>query len=489
MPVLPFFARFSFGYYLNIIFYMIVIVITIRILLTNRNPAWSISMLLVLYFLPVLGIPVYLLNGVNWQKRKIVKHIPERMFKDNLGELIERQQLFLQEVPPEYENDTVKNVRMLLKSSGAIMTMNNNVSFYSEGAELFNALASDLEKAEKSIHMEYFIWRSDELGERISEILRRKASEGVEVRLLFDGVGCYRMMSLKYKRTLRKAGVKLRYFLDPLNPFSGWLLNYCNHRKIAVIDGVTAYTGGMNIGSEYIDGGKRFKTWRDTHMRMKGETVSLLQAVFLADWENSGGKDEDEREYIIPPAESYENLPVQIATSGPDSDWHSLKDLYFNMICNANEEVLIASPYFVIDEAIEEALVTAALAGVRVKIIMAGSPPDKWVPFWVAQTYYVRLIKAGVEFHQYQEGFYHSKFIVIDSKIVTCGTCNMDIRSFHLNFEINAVIYNSVRAGVVRRIFEEDLEFCRKINLEELENLSFIKKLRNSVFRIFAPLL
>ncbi len=489
MPMLPFFARFSFGYYLNIVFYLIVIAITIRILLDNRDPAWSISMLLILYFLPVLGIPFYFLNGVNWKKRKIVKHIPERLFKDNLGELIQRQQLFLKNIPPEYENDAVKNIRMLLKSSGAIMTMNNLISFYSNGEELFNDLINDLEKAERSIHMEYFIWRSDALGERIRKVLIRKASEGVEIRLLFDGVGCYRMMSLKYKRSLRKAGVLIRYFLDPLNPLSGWLLNYCNHRKIVVVDGKTAYSGGMNIGSEYIDGGKRFKSWRDTHMRLNGDTVSLLQAVFLADWENSGGKIQNEKDYIIASKESFDNLPVQIVTSGPDSDWHSLKDLYFNMISNANEEILIASPYFVIDVAIEEALITASLAGVRVRVIMAGSPPDKWVPFWVAHTYYERLIESGVEFYQYQEGFYHSKFLIADGKIATTGTCNMDIRSFQLHYEVNAVIYDTARAMVLKRVFDEDLLNCRKISLEDCENLSFPAKLRNSLFRIIAPLL
>jgi cardiolipin synthase len=489
MTLLPFFARFSFGYYLNIVFYLIVLIITVRILLDNRAPNWSISMLLILYFVPFIGIPYYLLNGVNWKKRKIVKHIPERIFKDNLGELIQRQRDFLQNVPSDYDNDAVKMVRMLLKSSGAILTMNNHLTFYDQGETLYRDILEDLEKAEKSIHMEYFIWRSDELGEKIKDVLIKKAAEGVEVRILFDGVGCFRMMSRRYKRQLKKGGVQMRYFLNPLNPLTGWLLNYCNHRKIIVIDGKKGYTGGMNIGSEYIDGGKRFNTWRDTHMKLQGDTVNLLQAVFIADWENSGGKLDDESVYISPVEESYEDVPMQLVTSGPDSDWHSLKELYFNLIANANEEILIASPYFVVDSAIEEALITAALAGVHVKIIMAGSPPDKWVPFWVAQTYYERLIMAGVEFYQYEAGFYHSKFLIIDSKIATAGTCNMDIRSFQLHYEINAVIYDNIKAATMKNLFEEDLNKSRKISLEECENRGFLKKLRNSIFRIFAPLL
>ena len=489
MTLLPFFARFSLGYYLNIVFYIVVLVITVRILLSNRDPNWAISMLLILYFVPFIGIPIYLLNGVNWQKRKIVKHIPERIFKDNLGELISRQREFLQAVPPDYDNDAVKIVRMLLKSSGAILTMNNRVSYFDEGEALFRDLVQELENAEKSIHMEYFIWRSDELGERIKEVLLRKAAEGVEVRLLFDGVGCFRMMSRRYKRQLAKGGVQIRYFLDPLNPISGWLLNYCNHRKILVVDGRIGYTGGMNIGSEYIDGGKRFKTWRDTHVKLEGDTVNLLQAVFMADWENSGGRIADEAAYISPVTERYDEVPVQIVTSGPDSDWHSLKELFFNLIANANEEILIASPYFVVDSAIEEALVTAAMAGVRVRIIMAGSPPDKWIPFWVAHTYYERLIKAGVEFYHYGEGFLHSKYLVIDSKIATIGTCNMDMRSFQLHYEINAVIYDHIKATTLRNLFEDDIENSRKISLEECEELGFLRKLRNSIFRMFAPLL
>ncbi|HAK45294.1 MAG TPA: cardiolipin synthase [Spirochaeta sp.] len=487
--MLPFFARFSFGYYLNIVFYIFMVGITIRILLDNRKPTWSLAMLLLLYFLPIFGIPFYFLSGVNWKKRKIVKHIPERIFKTNLGDLIERQQQFLNDIPPEYDNDAVKNVRMLLKSSGAIMTMNNKLSFYNEGELLFEDLLADLGKAEKSIHMEYFIWRSDDVGERFLEVLTCKAAEGLEVRLLFDGVGCFRMMKQQYKRRLRKAGIQIRYFLDPLSPFSGWLLNYCNHRKIVVIDGETAYSGGMNIGREYVDGGKRFKSWRDTHMKLVGEVVGLMQAVFLADWENSGGKVESEQDYINIQLQPIGDLPMQVVTSGPDSDWHSLKDLYFNMIANANEEVLIASPYFVIDESIEEALITAALAGVRVKVVMAGAPPDKWVPFWVAQTYYERLIEAGVEFYQYREGFYHSKYLIADGKSITTGTCNMDMRSFELHYEINVVLYDADKAVMMRNVFDEDISNSVKISLEECENLGFTKKLRNSIFRIIAPLL
>ncbi len=489
MTLIPFFARFSLGYYLNIVMYFIVLGVTIRILLDNRNPSWSISMLLILYFIPILGLFIYFFNGVDWKKRKIVKHIPERIFKKNLSDLIEKQTSFLENVPSDFENDSVKIIRMLLNSSGSIMTMNNACTIFNSGEDLFKELMGDLKNAERSIHMEYFIWRSDELGQQIKDILISKAKAGVEVRLLFDGVGCFRAMSLKYKRELRKAGIKIRYFLDPLNPFTGWLLNYCNHRKILVIDGKTGFTGGMNIGQEYIDGGKRFETWRDTHMRLEGDTVNLLQAVFMADWENSGGKLISEEKYIIPSDIYHTDLPMQIITSGPDSDWHSLKELFFTLISNANEEVFIASPYFVIDSAIEEAIITAALSGVRIKIIMCGAPPDKWIPFWVAQTYYERLIAAGAEIYQYQKGFYHSKFITVDSKIATLGTCNMDIRSFQLHYEINAMFYDSVKAEQLRTVFMEDLSHSRKVTLEDCERLSFLSKLRNSIFRIFSPLL
>jgi cardiolipin synthase len=224
-------------------------------------------------------------------------------------------------------------------------------------------------------------------------------------------------------------------------------------------------------------------------MKMSGDTVNLLQAVFMADWENSGGKIDHEADYIIPVSESYGNLPIQIVTSGPDSDWHSIKELYFNLIANANEEILIASPYFIIDTAIEEALITAALAGIRIKVLMCGAPPDKWLPFWVAYTYYERLIAAGVEFYQYHAGFFHSKYLIADSKIATMGSCNMDMRSFQLHYEINAVVYDSARALMLKNVFEEDLNNSRKITLEECESLSFLQKLRNSIFRILAPLL
>ncbi|ADK80773.1 cardiolipin synthase [Sediminispirochaeta smaragdinae] len=474
--------------YLYYIYFLFVIVLTITILLDNKPPEVTVAWLLAIYFLPYVGAVIYLFSGVNWKKRKIVKQLPEVTFKTYLGPILEQQRHFLEAVSRKIDNDMAKTVSLVLNSSNAIITLDNQVDFFYEGGPLFERMVEDLERAEETIHLEYFIYKSDRIGQRIGEILKRKARKGVKVRVLFDGVGNFRKMSWRFKRELRESGVEVRYFLDPFNVLTGRLLNYCNHRKIVVIDGKTAYTGGMNIGDEYINGGRRFSFWRDTHIRVTGESVAMLQGVFLSDWYNSGGeKIIDER--FFPEPEVVDNyLPIQVVCSGPDSDWYTLKKLYFNLIANANGEVLIQSPYFIPDESIRSALEASSLSGVDVHLIMTGVA-DKRVPFWVAHTYFESLLKAGVNIYFYEKGFFHPKMLVVDGDIATVGSCNMDVRSFHLDYELNMVFYGeTVCKGLVEQ-FRKDLQECRKLTPDVYNKLSFPARLRNGVFRMIAPVL
>lgn len=355
------------------------------------------------------------------------------------------------------------------------------------GEEKFNLLKEDILKAQSFIHMEYFIWRDDPLTSQIKELLIQKAKEGVRVRILYDALGSV-YLSSQYIRSMRKSGIEIYPYYDFRSPFTIHTLNYRNHRKIVVIDGLIGYTGGMNIGQEYVDGGKKFSFWRDTHIRVEGEAVAVLQSIFLTSWMNTTKEDLIvEKNFPIKSDASW-NTPIQVTTSGLDSQWSSIQQLYFCLISTAEQSVYIQSPYFVPDRTIHSALKTAALSGLDVRLMMTGIP-DKKLPFWSAQTFFKDLLDAGVKIYQYQKGFMHSKTIAVDGEICSVGTANMDMRSFHLNYEINTLIYDHKVTQGLLRDFENDLESCSEITLESYGQLSELTKFRNSLARLFAPIL
>ena len=480
----------SFAEIFNIILWLDAIIVLLIIILDNRPPEVSISWFLIILFFPVAGLILYALIGLNWKKTKLIRQNPEDLFSHNLENILINQKHFFREMnlQDEEDNDRNKLMNLLLNANNSIMTLKNSCKTYNSGENFFKALLEDIKNAKSSIHMEFYIWTSDSLGEEIKEILIRKAQEGVEVRLLFDGVGSFGKISFKYRRELKKAGIKFRYFLDLAAPLSLLKINYCNHRKIAVIDGLVAYTGGMNVGLEYITGGNRFESWRDTQIRIKGESVNMVQAVFLVDWYNSGDKLLLDKKYLPEADEATPEMAVQIATSGADSKWASIQQMFFTMITNANRDIYIQTPYFIPDQSIMTALETAALSGINVNILMTGIP-DKKIPYWAAHTYFEPLLNAGVNIFQYKKGFLHSKIVIVDNSIASIGSCNMDMRGFHINFELNVLIYDQVTAEKMTEDFYNDLKFSETITHEHISKSGILKNFRNSIFRIIAPIM
>jgi cardiolipin synthase A/B len=481
---------FSISYIIYIIF---AIGLAVQLLLDNKTPQSTFAWILAIFLIPYAGGIIYLLVGLNWRRRKLVQVRPEEIFGQRMKKLLDLQSDQIEAAYNSLGSDVSKILTVTMRTGNAIVTQDNKLDLIHTGKEKFEYLIADLENARKSIHMEYFIFRDDEIGSRIISILERKAREGVVVRLLVDGAGSRPTLSGKGRRRLRKGPIEFRNFLDPANLVSAWLINYSMHRKIVIIDGSIAYTGGMNIGMEYIDGKPRFSSWRDTHLRFtRGGVVVLLESIFIADWMNSGGDVEAFEKY--PEYEEIEEVgdsmlfPVQILSSGPDSKWYSIHKLYLTMISNANRKVLIQSPYFVPDESIAAAIETAALTGVEVALMMTGRP-DKLIPFWVAHTFFEPLLKAGVRIFLYEAGFFHVKALIIDDLVVTVGSCNMDQRSFFLDYELNAVVYDQRTAIEMAEQFERDLECCREVTLADYEAISRAGKFRNSVFRTIAPLL
>ncbi len=480
----------SFAEIFNIILWLDAIIVLLIIILDNRPPEVAVSWFLIILFFPIGGLILYALIGINWKKSKLIRQNPEDLFSHNLETILANQKHFFREMnwETENENDQLKLMNLLLNANNSIMTLRNSCEIYNSGEKFFQSLLEDIKNAKHSIHMEFYIWTSDSLGEELKEVLVQKAKEGVEVRLIFDGIGSFGKISFKYRRELRKAGIKFRYFLDLAAPLSLLKINYCNHRKIAVIDGLTAYTGGMNVGIEYITGGDHFESWRDTQVRIKGESVNMFQAVFLVDWYNSGEKLLLDKEYLPEADPATPEMTVQIATSGADSKWASIQQMFFTMITNANRDIYIQTPYFIPDQSIMTALETAALSGVNVNILMTGVP-DKRIPYWAAHTYFEPLLDAGVNIFQYKKGFLHSKTVIIDNSIVSIGSCNMDMRGFHINFELNAVIYDTATAESLVEAFYNDLKFAETITREHINKSGLIRNFRNSLFRILAPIM
>ncbi|MBP9855339.1 MAG: cardiolipin synthase [Candidatus Omnitrophica bacterium] len=483
--------------YLILLFQMYLVFTVIILLLDNRTPVETFAWILIFVLMPGFGFALYLVSGRNWKKsydrkRKLPQYIAKNLltlFKptdDLQAEMLKE----MTKSPGLHEEDLVA---LLYKSSRALLTTRNKIKVFHTGQEKFDSLIADIEKAKSFIHLEYFIWRSnDPVGDRMREVLIRKVKEGVEIKILFDFSGCFFTLSQPYIKSLRKEGIQMYSFFNYLSPFKFHTINFRNHRKIVVIDGKVSYMGGMNVGQEYIDGGKKYETWRDTHFRLEGEAVNVLQAIFAIDWYNTVHTDDifNEKYFpLIPQSPSTEgNLAVQFPTSGFDSPWPAILHLYFSVICMAHKEICIVSPYFIPEESLLMALKTAAMRGVKVTILMTGVP-DNVIPFWAAFSYFDELLKAGVQIFQYQKGFLHAKMFTVDGKICSIGTTNFDIRSLRLNYEVNGVFYNKELTKQLDEQIAEDLKFSTEIKLTDLAQLSLAKRLRNSLLRLISPIL
>ncbi|MCA9404912.1 MAG: cardiolipin synthase [Candidatus Omnitrophica bacterium] len=482
---------------LIILFQIYMAFTVIVLLLDNREPAETFAWIFIFILMPGVGFIVYLFAGRNWRnagkrRRNLPQYLAKNLFSvfKPLEDAQEEKMAIVEDELSSYQDDLI---RLLYNNSHSLMTTRNRVKFFHSGKEKFEALIRDIEEAKDYIHMEYFIWTShDPLGKRLKELLIRKAGEGVEIRILFDFSGCFFKLNYFYVRSLRKAGIKIFPFFNYLSPFKLHTFNYRNHRKIAVIDGRIAYTGGMNIGQEYIDGGQKYESWRDTHMRVEGESVAVLQAIFAIDWYNTTEEENVFKGKYYPSVlcnqNDYDYIPMQFPTSGFDSKWPSILHLYFSIITMAQKNIYITSPYFIPEPSLLMALKTAAMRGIEVIVLLTGVP-DKKLPYWAAFSYFEELLQAGVRVFHYQKGFLHAKIISSDENVCTIGTANFDIRSLKLNYEVNALIYDEIFTKEIDQQFYKDLEASKEMSLADFKQVSVLVKLRNSLIRLLSPLL
>ncbi len=456
----------------------------------RKSPKSVWAWLLLLYFVPVVGFVFYLLLGADMKKQKMFK-IKE--VEDHISEAIRQQEHQLKSLKIEELDSNINNYTDLvmynLKTSGAVVTGDNDVEILTDGNEKFERLIDDIRNAQHFIHIQYYIIKNDVLFERIRRELVKKAAEGVEIRILFDSMGC-RTVPHSYWQQLNAEGIKTAEFFPAFFKRLQLRINYRNHRKIVIIDNKIGYVGGFNIGKEYIGLDEKFGYWRDTHLRMQGSGILGLHLRFLLDW-NYAAKENlfGERKYFaqLYPGEK-DHCLMQIISSGPDTARQLIHDNYLRLINKAKECIYIQSPYFIPDESVMDALMIAIHSGVEVNIMIPCKPDHPFV-YWATYSYIGELAMAGANCYTYDNGFLHAKGIVVDGKVFCYGTANMDIRSFALNFEVNAIIYNEKKAREMEEIFIGDLQYCTKItkNLYASRNLGI--RLKEQMCRLMSPVL
>jgi cardiolipin synthase A/B len=467
------------------LFILYAIVSVIIIILERKRPEKTIAWLLVFVLLPPFGLILYIFLGRNWKKHKLTED-----FSPYVRDLIYRVINKIEN--PEY----IPLIELLAKNSDSPLFIDNDITLFKDGSEKFKHLVEEIKKAKHHIHLEYYIVKSDKIGNQIKDLLVQKAKEGVKVKFIIDRVGSIKMKRSAVKE-LRSAGVDLvqySYFLAPLLRMINTQINYRNHRKIVVIDGHVGFIGGINIGDEYLGKGK-LGYWRDTHIMVKGDFVLGLQAVFLDDYFTIKRIDGDYflhndefANYFPEPVKSNKQI-MQLVKSGPDSEFPAIMQGVLKMITMAKKNIYITTPYFVPTESIMEALKMAALSGIDVKILFPGRF-DHVLVYYASRTYLAELMRCGAKAYFYsKDSFIHSKVMTVDEKISTIGTANMDIRSYELNYEINAVIYDDIKTKELDKQFFKDLEKSTEIFIEDLDGATRLHKIFEATARVFSSLL
>ncbi|HPM00781.1 MAG TPA: cardiolipin synthase [Candidatus Cloacimonadota bacterium] len=473
--------------FIDWIFLFIIVSIILLVIRENTNPVKSLAWIQVLIFLPVIGFILYIVFGINYRKKKIFnkKSLKDAKTIDAFisSDLTDNIDAF--DIVNDQSHNVKRLIRLMYNNSKAILCQHNEMEFYYSGADKLDALFNDIQKAKKTIHLEYFTIKDDQTGLTLQKILIQKLKEGVKVRIIYDAVGSWRTKK-KYWKKIIQSGGECYSFSPAIFPLLSSKLNYRDHRKIAIIDGTTAYIGGVNIGNQYIGISSSFSFWRDTHLRIKGDSSHVIQQMFLLDWLFVSKKNEFNK--VNFPAHQIQSVsPVQIVSSGPDSDWENIHQAYFEMICSARNYLYIQTPYMFLDESILMALKITGLAGVDVRIILPHKPDHIFINYGT-KSYYYDLLDANVKLYEYTKGFIHAKVIIVDDEFCSVGSANLDIRSFSQNFEMNALLYDSSKVIKLKEQFFEDLENCVCINKESVNKKNKLRKFLESFARLFSPI-
>jgi cardiolipin synthase A/B len=456
------------------------------VLIRRKDPAATIAWILTLIFVPGVGAALFLLFGrsrVRWSARR-KRDADEALQGHLIG--FRAKPSDLGELPVPLAGQTVGLFRVGEVLSRGRATAGNRVDVLEGGAAAYAAIGEAIDAAESHVHAEYYLIRPDMTGRWFLDKLLAAAERGVQVRLLCDGWGCF-ALPRTWVRNLRQHGVRVTYFF-PVSSLLMQPVTLRNHRKIVVVDGQIAFTGGINIGDEYLGKLASVGAWRDTHIRIHGPAAAELQSVFLRDWYFSSKEIAKEKSFFPEQEEPMGEAVTAILTSGPDTDSEAIHRIFFGAIAGARDRVFITTPYFVPDRALVVALQMAALQGVEVRIILP-SRSNHRVTFHAGRSSYEELIEAGVHIHEYQPGMIHAKMMVVDGALALVGSANMDLRSFRLNFEVHALIGDGYTARALERSFAADLEQTKEVSLEAWRARSNHLRVAEGAARLVSPLL
>jgi len=463
--------------YLFIGIYTISILGVVLVVITdNRNPLKTLPWIVVLLLAPVVGLVFYFFFGQNLSKRRIISRRT-------------RKRIVMQLEATEPDADIPARYRplsqLLVNTLSAVPLYGSRIDIYTDGESKMEALLAAIARARHHIHIQYYILSDDGTGRRLRDALVAKAREGVEVRVLYDDVGCNGVKKAFFE-SMRREGIEVYAFLHVKFPLFTSKVNYRNHRKIAVIDGRTGFIGGMNIADRYVRG-TGWGTWRDTHFRIEGRGAAGLQVSFLSDWSATTRQRITGPAYF-PPTERYTDDMLQIVPSGPFGKWRALLQADSYAISRARKRIWIQTPYFLPSDVLNTGLQVAALAGIDVRLMLPARSDSKLVDL-ATHSYLDDMIKAGVKIAFYTPGFLHSKLLVVDDTLSVIGSANMDFRSFEHNFEINAFVYDREFTARMAAVFEDDLARCRLLTPGEWFNRPRSRRVAESFMRLFSPLL
>lgn len=457
----------------------------LSLLVNGIKPAKTLAWLLTIFTIPVGGILLYWMIGRNRRKYSWKDLQEDKAIKDYL-EIIAHEQRLKQ---PIIENSLISNKlsNLIEKNSGFKATGENEVVLLKNGKATFDAIFKALEASNRYIYLLYYIFEEGELAKRLMTLFREKIKKGVKVKIIYDGVGSY-SLSKKYLKELKSIGVETYPFL----PFR-WgrflsSINYRNHRKIIIVDGEVAFTGGINISDKYLKGDLVLGNWHDMHLQLKGPSVLDLQVVFAIDWFLVSG-DKSELGVKLPPIHQQRgNKIVQIVYGGPDDYFSPIGQAYFSLINNAEKYIYITNPYVIPGTAILKALEVAANSGVDVRLLVS-EKADSILVQWSVRSYFESLLRAGVKIYLFPDGFLHSKIIVSDDEVVSVGTANMDIRSFEQNYEVNAMVYNRETAELLKQEFLQEVDQSILVEYDTFKDRFYMDKLKEGFAKVFSPLL
>ena len=472
-------------HWIFVLIYVIVIAgILITVLMDNRQPAKTMAWVMVLLFVPVVGIVLYIFFGQNTRKmRYISQHSLDMLSKRSMFEYVEQRNLLLPDVHRSL-------IQLFTNQSLALPFKDNEVQLYVNGYEFFPALLQAISRARHHIHLCTYIFADDALGRLVADALISKSRQGVEVRVIYDDVGCWRVPHAFFER-MRSAGVDVCAFMPVKFPAFTSKVNYRNHRKLCVIDGVEGFFGGMNIALRYVKGirGGRLP-WRDTQMRLRGGAVYALQRAFLVDWYFVDRTLVSGSKYYPPmPWHINNNCLAQVVTSSPVAQWPDIMQGYVRILLQAKRYVYMQTPYFLPTEPVLFAMRTAAISGVDVRLMLPRHA-DSHLLDWASRSYLSDILKAGVKVRLYEGGFNHSKLLVSDDELCTCGSANIDFRSFENNFESNVFFYDRSTTLRLKQVYLDDEAQSTDFNdIDELRQRPYMHRLIESLFRLLSPLL